>query len=185
MAKDGVVTKTYGLRLKFSVDEIICAISFLSWCCTCSLILALLQLCLAKLSLMLVAVNLLPLSPKQGGGLGNRLQLFDCIHENWPYLSWKFLLSFTDFLSATGKCQAVTSLENEILASSFFLYLFLLLEQKIYIITLLELSMSMKPFPIGMRMKDFHSCFLVVTSVVSSIFCLNAIGSISNHDFIV
>lgn len=33
MAKDGVVTKIYGLRLKLPVDEIICAISFLSWCC--------------------------------------------------------------------------------------------------------------------------------------------------------
>ncbi|PKU45050.1 hypothetical protein llap_4640 [Limosa lapponica baueri] len=33
MAKDGVATKTYDLRLKFSVDETICAISFLSWYC--------------------------------------------------------------------------------------------------------------------------------------------------------
>jgi len=33
MAKDDVVTKTYGLRLKLPVDEIVCAISVLSWCC--------------------------------------------------------------------------------------------------------------------------------------------------------
>lgn len=37
-----------------------------------------------------------------------------------------------------------------------------------------------------MKMKeDFLSWFLVVASVVSFIFCLNAIGSIYNHDFIV
>lgn len=106
---------------------------------------------------MLVAVNLPPLPPKQGGGLGNRLQLFECIHENWPYLSQKFLLSFPDLLSATGKCQAITILENEILASSIFHYLFLLLEQKNYIITLPELSMSVRPcflYEISYRNED-------------------------------
>lgn len=41
-AKDGGVTKTHGLRLKFSVDEIICAIRFLSWCCGITVLLSLL-----------------------------------------------------------------------------------------------------------------------------------------------
>lgn len=31
--------------------------------------------------------------------------------------------------------------------------------------------------------EDFHFCFLVITSFVSPLFCLNAIGSIYNHDF--
>lgn len=36
------------------------------------------------------------------------------------------------------------------------------------------------------KMKDdFNSCFLVITPVISSLLCLNAIGSVYNHNFIV
>lgn len=144
---------------------------------------------------MFVVVNLLPLSPKWEQDLGNRVQYFDCIHENLPYLSWKFCL----FLSATGLfiCNCAFYLQlasvrplhllkmRSCIALFFFICSFYRREYLHYNSTWAQYVHN-DLFSRGIRMKeDFHFCFLVITSSVYPLFCLNAIGSIYNYYFIV